>query len=152
MNLMEYTVFGKYLTVVVVVFLVFFFSSVQKFAGANKLQQSGNRSMSYLAGKAERCVVSLLSSLWWSVFTPVPRSYGQSITIVLNCCGSLSACLMGRGCITVWRQFKRKKEGGKESLVRINAIKDKSGWEVWNVEVKVCVNKCGSRFLGHKDR
>ncbi|NXK46556.1 EXOSX protein, partial [Chauna torquata] len=35
----------------------------KKFAGANKLQQSaGNRSMSYLAGKADRCVVSLLSS------------------------------------------------------------------------------------------
>ncbi|NWW86671.1 EXOSX protein, partial [Rhynochetos jubatus] len=34
----------------------------KKFAGANKLQQSGNRSMSYLAGKAERCVGSLLSS------------------------------------------------------------------------------------------
>ncbi|NXF31030.1 EXOSX protein, partial [Nyctibius bracteatus] len=31
-------------------------------AGANKLQQSGNRSMSYLAGKADRCVVSLLPS------------------------------------------------------------------------------------------
>lgn len=43
-------------------FCFVFFSSVQKFAGANKLQQSGNRSMSYLAGKAERCVVSLLSS------------------------------------------------------------------------------------------
>lgn len=28
---------------------------VQKFAGTNKLQQSGNRSMSYLVGKAERC-------------------------------------------------------------------------------------------------
>lgn len=36
-------------------FLLF---SVQKFAGSNKLQQSGNRSMSYLAGKADRCVVS----------------------------------------------------------------------------------------------
>ncbi|NXP10047.1 EXOSX protein, partial [Thinocorus orbignyianus] len=34
----------------------------KKFAGANKLQQSGNRSMSYLAGKGERCVGSLLSS------------------------------------------------------------------------------------------
>ncbi|NXD79700.1 EXOSX protein, partial [Halcyon senegalensis] len=31
-------------------------------AGARKLQQSGNRSMSYLAGKADRCVGSLLSS------------------------------------------------------------------------------------------
>ncbi|KAK2521651.1 Exosc10 [Columba guinea] len=30
----------------------------KKFAGSNKLQQSGNRSMSYLAGKADRCVVS----------------------------------------------------------------------------------------------
>ncbi|NXX91931.1 EXOSX protein, partial [Centropus bengalensis] len=31
----------------------------KKFAGANKLQQTGNRSMSYLAGKGDRCVVSL---------------------------------------------------------------------------------------------
>lgn len=61
MNLMGQTVIW-----LVTVMWVLFFFSVQKFAGAgtNKLQQSGNRSMSYLAGKAERCVVSLLSVLW----------------------------------------------------------------------------------------
>jgi len=69
---------------------VVFFSSMQKFAGANKLQQpAGNRSMSYLAGKADRCVVSLLSSRG-SVSTPVPQSHGQSTAIVLRCWGSLS--------------------------------------------------------------
>lgn len=38
-----------------VVFYLFVCFCVQKFAGTNKLQQSGNRSMSYLVGKAERC-------------------------------------------------------------------------------------------------
>uniref|UniRef100_A0A8B9PI27 Exosome complex component 10 n=1 Tax=Apteryx owenii TaxID=8824 RepID=A0A8B9PI27_APTOW len=71
--------------------LMWFFSFMQKFAGANKLQQSaGNRSMSYLAGKADRCVVSLLAAPWWRVFTQGPWSHGQSTAIVL-CCGSLSA-------------------------------------------------------------
>lgn len=76
-----------------VVFYLFVCLFVQKFAGANKLQQSGNRSMSYLAGKAERCVVSLLSSSW-SVCTPLPQSHGQSLAIVLYCCGSFSICLV----------------------------------------------------------
>lgn len=49
--------------------------------------------MSYLAGKAERCVVSLLSSSW-SVCTPLPQSHGQSLAIVLYCCGSFSICLV----------------------------------------------------------
>jgi len=106
MHLMEYTVFGGYLTVVV----VFFSSSVQRFAGANKIQQSGNRSMSYLAGKAERCVVSLLSSQRWSVSTPVPWSYGQGLAILLYCSGSLSTCLMQRGCLTSWLDIGLKEK------------------------------------------
>lgn len=59
-----------------------FYLFVQKFAGANKLHHSGNRSMSYLAGKAERCGFSLLLSSW-SVCTPLPQSHGQSYCSLL---------------------------------------------------------------------
>lgn len=35
----------------------------------------------------------------------------------------------------------------EKKKLRINAIKDNSGWKVWKAEVKVCVNRCGSCFL-----
>lgn len=141
MNLMEYTWQEPHCGGVLFVCLF-----VQKFAGANKLQQSGNRSMSYLAGKAERCVVSLLSSSW-NVCTPLPQSHGQSLAIVLYCCGSFSICLVEEVSSQTDISLKEKKKEKKPQQFRINAIKDKSGWKVWNAEVKVCVKGCGSCFL-----
>lgn len=48
---------------------VFCLFSMQRFAGASKHPHSGNRSMSYLAGKADRCVSACSALISAGVFS-----------------------------------------------------------------------------------